>query len=240
MSNSSDQENQPLLLANYIIAHLAGTIRDCSGESVSSALKRRVANDCADYILDRMPRAIEFQNVQSLWDYAIKQISFDGLIAEFGVYQGTSINHFASRLPQSTLFGFDSFEGLKEDWEGNVAHEKGTFSLNGEMPPVAGNVRLIKGWFDETLPAFLQQYPQPFSLLHVDCDTYQSTKTILDLAGSRIKPGTIIIFDEYFGYRGWRIGEFKAWQEFVEKNKIQYEYISFHSQQAVLRIGGGL
>jgi hypothetical protein len=64
---------------------------------------------------------------------------------EFGVYRGTSINFFASRL-NGVLYGFDSFEGLNESMPGTNAI-KGTFNLGGDMPTVLSNVKLIKGWF---------------------------------------------------------------------------------------------
>jgi len=113
---------------------------------------------------------------------------------------------------------------------------KGQFDMHGKAPRVEGNVRLVVGLFAETLPVFLAQNRGPFSLVHVDCDTYQASKSVLDLVGSRLRVGTVLIFDEYFGYRGWKIGEFKAWQEFVEARGISYEYLAFSLQAVSLRI----
>ena len=48
--------------------------------------------------------------------------------------------------------------------------------------------------------------------------------------------GTIILFDEYFNYSNWENHEFKAWQEFVVKYQIQYEYIGFDRQQVAVKI----
>ena len=47
------------------------------------------------------------------------------------------------------------------------------------------------------------------------------------MASDRFQKGTVIVFDEYFGYRGWREGEFKAWQEFVAARGLRYEYLAF-------------
>jgi hypothetical protein len=49
-------------------------------------------------------------------------------------------------------------------------------------------------------------------------------------------PGTVIIFDEYFGYRGWRMGEFKAWKEFVDQHGVEYEYLAFSVESVSLVI----
>jgi hypothetical protein len=48
--------------------------------------------------------------------------------------------------------------------------------------------------------------------------------------------GTVIVFDEYINYPGWQLDEFRAWQEYVKKHNIRYEYIgrvSRHQKVAV-------
>jgi len=97
-------------------------------------------------------------------------------------------------------------------------------------------VELIKGWFDETLPRFLTQHPGNFAFIHVDCDTYEATRTLFQAAGGRVAAGTVIVFDEYFGYPGWRVGEWKAWQEFVGERGVRYEYVGFSVNQVAVRI----
>jgi hypothetical protein len=42
--------------------------------------------------------------------------------------------------------------------------------------------------------------------------------------------------DEYFGYRGWKIGEFKAWQEFIATSGLSYEYIAFCDEPVAVLI----
>jgi len=157
------------------------------------------------------------------------------MAAEFGVWKGQSINHIAKRLSPDIVYGFDSFEGLREDWSG-WSEPKGTFSLGGKLPKVRSNVRLVKGWFDQTLPSFLQANALPFAIVHLDSDTYEAAKTVLELISSRITEGTVIIFDEYFGYRGWRGGEFKAWQELVAATGFRYEYLAFSTQAVSVRV----
>jgi hypothetical protein len=100
------------------------------------------------------------------------------------------------------------------------------------LPEVAPNVSLVKGWFNETLPRFLADHPEPVAFMHVDSVTYEAARTVLDLTGDRLKRGAVVVFDEYFGARGWRLGEFKAWQEFVAARGLTYEYLAF-SDQAV-------
>lgn len=150
----------------------------------------------------------------------------DGLFLEFGVFSGATINLMSNILKDKIFYGFDSFEGLPENWTGTIRH-KASFDLHGNLPKVNDNVKLIKGWFNETLPKFLTEHKEPVSFLHVDCDIYSSAKTIFDNLKDRIVVGTIIVFDEYYNYNNWKNHEYKAFQEFVLENKIKYKYLTF-------------
>ena len=167
----------------------------------------------------------------------IENINGGGLICEFGVYKGESINYIAGLLPENVIvYGFDSFEGLPTNWGDN--YPKGQFNLN-KLPKVSRNVRLIEGWFDETLCPFLKEHPGNTAFLHIDGDLYLSAKTIFEEFESRIQPGTVIVFDEYFNYPGWQEGEHKAFMEFIEKTNFTFEYIGYcrYGFQVAVKIG---
>jgi Methyltransferase domain len=208
--------------------------------SVLVELQRRASIESADYVQERMKHAIAFGSRDRLLDFAMSKTTVDGIVAEFGVWTGESINHIArtmSRLRGSstTVYGFDSFEGLKEDWSGSGS-PKGSFNLGGRLPLVERNVSLVTGWFDETLPRFATETTQPFSFVHVDSDTFEAAETIFRIVGDRIIPGTVIVFDEYFGYRGWRVGEYKAWANFVDLKKLAYEYLGFSTESVAVKV----
>jgi hypothetical protein len=203
--------------------------------TVIRELEKRTAEECADYVESRMPRALQFEHRKDLWDHAVRMSGRSGLFAEFGVWKGRSINHIAGRIKPSAIYGFDSFEGLQEDWAG-WRETKGAFDLGGKPPRVEPNVRLVKGRFEETLPGFLAGNPLAFSFVHIDCDTHEAAKTVLGLIGDRIQVGTVLVFDEYFGYRGWKIGEFAAWQDFVREHGVVYEYLAYSTQPVSLRV----
>jgi Methyltransferase domain len=149
------------------------------------------------YARDHMSGKPRFEDREHLLNYALDQISIEGMILEFGVFSGHTINIIAKKLAHQEIYGFDAFKGLPEDWTGKV--KAGHFARN-DIPVVRENVKLIIDWFDRSLPAFLDQHSQPVSLLHVDCDIYTSTQTVLTQLRSRIVKGTIIVFDEYFNY----------------------------------------
>ncbi|MBN9495473.1 MAG: class I SAM-dependent methyltransferase [Alphaproteobacteria bacterium] len=208
-------------------------MRTALGPSVIAELHWRSIADSADYAAARMASALTFKTREALWDFALSKAPREGLCAEFGVWNGASINHFARRLRGRAIFGFDSFEGLQEDWAG-AGCPQGTFDRGGVLPQVESNVTLVKGWFDKTIPGFLAATPGPMAFVHIDCDTYPAASVALNLIAERIRPGTIIVFDEYFGYRGWRQGEHKAWQETVATRGFDYEYVGFCDQQVAL------
>ncbi|WP_380056178.1 class I SAM-dependent methyltransferase [Falsihalocynthiibacter sp. SS001] len=204
--------------------------------SVYQILRERSILESSDYVQEHLSSAMLFESSQSVWTYAAKSAHLqDGLNLEFGVYKGKSINHFAKLFAPHKIHGFDSFEGLAEDWTGYHLPE-GTFDLGGKLPKVHDNVVLHKGWFDSTLPAFLDTNSENIRLCHIDCDTYESSRFVLKALAKRFVAGSVIVFDEYYGYPNWRNGEFKAWQEVCAEHNIEYSYIAFSNMQVALKI----
>ena len=197
-------------------------------------LLRQAQQEAAEYARTRMAGAMVFRSQRDILLYALRKVTLKGLTLEFGVAEGVSLRTIAGAV-EGPVHGFDSFEGLPEDWPGR--HEpQGAYSTAGRLPEVPKNVTLHKGWFDATLPAFLNEHRDVVSFLHLDCDLYASTNTVLDLLADRIVPGTVIVFDEYFNYVSWRDHEFKAFQEFVRARGVQYTYLAWAFQQAAVLI----
>lgn len=196
-------------------------------------LSKRATEQTLDYIEAKMPNALVFPSNEQLMDFSLSKIKPSGSILEFGVYRGRTLRHIAKKLKNRICYGFDSFKGLPEDWSG-MDSPKGYFDLQSEIPTdLPNNVKLQIGWFNESIPKFLETNHENIALLHIDSDLYSSAKTIFDLLYNRITEGTIIQFDEYFNYPTWQKHEFKAFQEFVQKYNIEYEYLGFSSKYAV-------
>ncbi|MFM7011316.1 MAG: class I SAM-dependent methyltransferase [Betaproteobacteria bacterium] len=156
------------------------------------------------------------------------------LVLEFGVFSGRTINALAESLPHHALWGFDSFEGLPETWRSDFS--QGTFKVDA-LPTVRENVNLMKGLFDKTLPAFLEKTPGEVGFVHIDCDLYSSTKTVLGLLKDRLRDEALLVFDEYFNYPGWEQHEYKAFSEFIDQSSFKFEYLGCnprHQQVAVM------
>ena len=145
---------------------------------------------------------------------------------EFGVFNGVSINLISQHCNQ--VYGFDSFEGLPEDWSGVCKKEH--FKVSN-LPKVNENVILIKGWFKETLEDFLKENKNiEIDMIHIDCDLYSSTKDVFDILVkyNKIQPGLIIIFDELINYNKFYEGEIKALYELCNEHNINFEYLHTH------------
>ena len=173
-------------------------------------------------------------SIHGTFQLATQAAKVKGAVLEFGVRHANSTRQLAA-LAQQEVHGFDSFEGIPEDWHGEG---KGSYSTRGVIPKVPSNIHLHAGWFDASLPAFLASNTQQARLINIDCDIYSSTKTVLDLLAPRIVAGTVIVFDEYIGNQHWREDEFKAFQQAVKTYGWQYEYLafSFFTKQVVVRI----
>lgn len=154
--------------------------------------------------------------VPDLYRLAVAARQNDWLHMEFGVATGTSLQKIRNLLPPDIiLFGFDSFRGLPEPW---TVFPKGTFATS--IRPQLPNTQLIEGWFDQTVPLFAERNPWPVSFIHIDCDLYSSTKIVLDSFRDQLVKGSVIVFDELFGYDGYEQYEFRALQELDKPFKV--------------------
>lgn len=127
----------------------------------------------------------------------VKKAPIDYL--EFGVAGGDSIRHWLrlNSNVESRFFGFDSFEGLPEDWHSNAP--KGTFSRKGSIPQIDDSrVKFIKGLFQKSLPQFLESFfVQNRLVVHFDSDLYSSTLYTMVSLDKFITSGNIFVFDEF-------------------------------------------
>jgi hypothetical protein len=150
--------------------------------------------------------------------------SIEGLVLEFGVYHGRSLRLLAPGA-DGHAHGFDSFEGLPEDW--TARDGRGDLSTGGRLPDAGPHARLHRGWFADTLPGFLAAHDGAVRLAHIDCDLYASTVTVLDALAPRLVPGSVLVFDDFLAYPGWEGHEFRAWSEFAAARGIAHEFLAF-------------
>ena len=150
---------------------------------------------------------------------------------EFGVGHGRSMDFF-TLFTREEIWGFDTFTGLPEDWchpDGSVFLEKGHFAT--AVPNWFGaNVHFVKGLFQDTLPAWLEQHGQALGFVHIDCDLYSSAAFVLE----QLEPwldDAVVALDEIRGVDYAVCNKGRAWKEFLQRGTydaqllcLQHEY----------------
>ena len=144
------------------------------------------------------------------------------LYLEFGVFTGVSMRYWSSALrnPEAILHGFDSFEGLPEEFD--EVYPKGAFNVQGKIPQVDDDrVKFFKGWFEDTLPTY-ELPDNEIIVLVIDADLYSSTKYVLNHFRPFIKAGTFIYFDDM----SRPDHEPRAFTEFIEESGHSFRVVA--------------
>lgn len=180
----------------------------------------------AMHVLDEMPIA----KAKSHGDLRVDAIlaAPEGVCLEFGVWKGDWLTALATRFPERRFVGFDSFEGLPDDWG---RFKKGYFDTGGVMPDVPPNVDLVKGWFIDALPLWLAQNQDNVAFIHLDCDCYSSTMDVLPLLRRRLQVGTQIVLDDWMLEAGWQREEKRAFLDFCAGYGIGFEYTGYSAEE---------
>jgi predicted O-methyltransferase YrrM len=206
-------------------------------QSIDDERQRAALRSTAAFVDERMPRARSFSDgsgydaKMALLDFALSLTPAEGLVLEFGVATGDTLRRIAAK--RSPAHGFDSFEGLPEDWR--TGYTKGAFAM---APPTIAGATLHVGWFEDTLPKFFVDHEGPIAFAHLDADLYSSTVTIFREGEDRFVEGSILLFDEYFNYPGWEHHEHKAFEEFIERTGHGLEYLAYNGlhEQVLVRL----
>jgi O-methyltransferase len=186
---------------------------------------------CIDHILNRRDHAIygkfstftmigRYRYVQNL-SLAQKVKTVPGAIVECGVWRGGMIAGLAASLgPNRSYVLFDSFEGLPEvseadgpaaaAWQSNTSSPGYHDNCAAEMAEALSAMKLAgidkpevyPGWFNATLPSFVEESRRPIALLRLDGDWYDSTLICLEQLFPMVESGGVVIIDDYDQWDG--------------------------------------
>ncbi len=142
---------------------------------------------------------------------------------EFGVREGSTFAWWVKNNTnaESRFHGFDTFEGLPEDWNN---YKAGEMSVGGKFPAIDDSrIKFYKGLFQDTLWPFLNEYKndKPQKVIHIDSDLYTSALFVLTSLAPKLKKGDVIIFDEF----GVPQHEFLVYDEFIRSFRIPLRFI---------------
>lgn len=234
MNNCNNSKKlYPKALVNANLADFLPVL-DNYFRDIPRTIKRKATVDTCDFVEKYMSTVKWVENRWKALDKAIDTVSIiNGIWMELGIYSGQTITYIAKRAPKEKIYGLDSFKGLPETWR--PEYQKGDFATSSRPNP-PNNVIIVEGYFNKTLPEILKKDKRKIAFLHVDCDLYSSSKTAFEYLCKRIVPGSVLVFDEFFNYPGWRNHEFRAFNELVKDNNFKFKFLTYvrnHSQVVI-------
>ena len=158
------------------------------------------------------------------------------------------------RLHKCRYYVFDSFKGLpaiegKDEnhpifSEGRYDCSKSDFELNLKKNNIElKDVNILEGFYEDTLSSDLKKKynMNKASIILIDCDLYNSAKIVLNFITDLIQDGTIIIFDDWFAYKGSpNKGEQLATKDWLLENKniklIPFARYGIYQQSFIVHI----
>ncbi len=152
--------------------------------------------------------------------------------AEFGVGCGNSARRLSKLLSEfGQFYLFDGWEGIPDDWKlGDHLTERAGKWKFPKFKTRDDRFTFVDGWYEDTLPF---EFPGQLGLVHIDCDVYSSTRTVLGRIDPWIGEGTVLIFDEIWGYQNYADHEYKAYREWCEEFGRKVEWVGRNTFDAV-------
>ena len=171
---------------------------------------------------------------------------------EFWVFNGSSLSSMyltanKMKLNSMRFFGFDAFQGLPawSEKEDDGVWEKWFYACSFDdmancirrknIDP--DDIHWIKWRYSDTLNATLvENYSLTnIAIVFIDCDTYSSSKTVLDFLSPLICSPAIFCFDDRklndLDIKG--MGEYRSFNEFLETNKhLQAKEIQSYNRKS--------
>ncbi|MFT6437563.1 MAG: hypothetical protein ACJAVI_005638 [Candidatus Azotimanducaceae bacterium] len=197
--------------------------------------------------LDRSGRVERYSVMMHVFEFAAKS-DIDGCFMEFGTYRGESLTKAYHaykywlakaqqnnwRMSEKSMYAFDSFEGLpalspSDQQKGYNIFSGGQYACTEQ--DVINNltndrvdtsiIKTIKGFYNRSLTDELEKsIAEKAIIIHIDVDLYSSCVTVLEFVTSFVQDGTVIVFDDYYCYRGnENFGVRKAFEEWLARNQ---------------------
>lgn len=166
-----------------------------------------------------------FYKILKIFEILKKIKNVKGDVIEFGVWNGNNLIAIKKMLDflkiNKKVIGYENFKGMQKADKGNFF--KGDERIINYFVKFfnLSNVKVIK---DDimNLEKNIKKIPK-LSLIYIDCDTYHTTKKILDTLKTKLTSRGLIVFDEAILGNG---GEGKAAKDFLKKNKKNFTEIT--------------
>jgi predicted O-methyltransferase YrrM len=162
--------------------------------------------------------------------FAIPDMAGD--LIEFGAYRGGSALFMASLLKQTDqhrkIYACDTFAGMPAVNSDIDMHHPGDFSDTSapaliqrrDQLGLTDYLEVVVGKFEDSLPGF--KVGKQFSLVHIDCDIYQSIRFVLAEIEPHLVAGAYVVFDDPL--HGSCLGALEACEEaYIQDRRLLAE-----------------
>ena len=202
---------------------------------------RLVAHAALRHQFSTISSTTHLSSREQIWDQCSNQIGSDAcvLLLEFGVWQGYSTRYLSTRFTNSgsRFWGFDSFEGLPEEW-GSVG--QGTFDVGGSVPNIPDSrIQFVKGWFQDTVDKGIRQAKESMGaesyipIIHFDADLYSSTLFVLCRLHAHFD-------DYYFIFDEFTTHECRALLNYIQSHGAEATFIAHTGRDFPCQVFGKL
>lgn len=203
------------------------------------------SESAAKDIIDRLTQeTLVFSTPTELRGFAMRSefLNFGlpgSMVLDLGVAEGHSSLLIANQMLGSSALvcSFDAFEGIRDPWS-KIDRPPGSMDLHGLVPQELlnhPNIYVVKGWVEDTLEGFLEQRSEDYvSFVHLDMDVYPPTRFALEKLLPFLRNGTHLLFDDMYGFPGWRNHSYKAMAEVL--GDLRLVPLAFSRKQAFYRV----
>ena len=146
----------------------------------------------------------KFIQIYKIWNN-IKLDSIKGDYIEFGIFKGKSLYHSVKTAKKInaekniTFWGLDSFEGFPV--ENHEFYKAKNFKASKSKVKKSfnkyKNVKIIDGYFEDTLSSDELQNIENISFAFIDCDIYESAQVAFKFIKSKMTKGGFIMIDDF-------------------------------------------
>ena len=146
----------------------------------------------------------KFIQIYKIWNN-IKLDSIQGDYIEFGIFKGKSLYHSVKTAKKInaekniTFWGLDSFEGFPV--ENHEFYKAKNFKASKSKVKKSfnkyKNVKIIDGYFEDTLSSDELQNIENISFAFIDCDIYESAQVAFKFIKSKMTKGGFIMIDDF-------------------------------------------
>ena len=181
-----------------------------------------------------------YLKLSALYDMSacLEKEKLAGNFVECGVWNGGSaaiMSYVVRNNNERNIWLFDSWEGHPQPSKYDLRFKDNFLAYKGmdlgykekvehllfkKIKLNSTKIHLVKGWFSKTLPAYKKDLDK-ISLLHLDCDLYESIKFCLEELWDKVIDGGFVIIDDYEWWKGCK----KAVDEFIKQNNLKIKLI---------------